>query len=267
VRINGLEYHVEVEGHGPPLLLLHGFTGSARTWDLVRATLNTVARTVALDLVGHGRSAAPAEVARYTMQAASADLAAALDSLGIQQAAVLGYSMGGRLALDFALRCPERVQALVLESASPGIADPTERARRAASDEELAARIEREGVEAFVAGWEQQPLLALGAHVPDRVRQAQRAERLSHTALGLANSLRGMGAGRQLSRWACLPRLATPVWLVVGERDARYVDIARRTAERLPRAEVVQVPGAGHTVHLDQPDAVCALVKDRVVRN
>jgi 2-succinyl-6-hydroxy-2,4-cyclohexadiene-1-carboxylate synthase len=267
VRLNGLDYHVEVEGDGPPVLLLHGFTGSTRTWDLVRGTLNTVARTVALDLVGHARSGAPSDPARYSMQAVTADLCCLLDSLEIEQAVVVGYSMGGRLGLDFALRAPRRVRSLVLESASPGIADATARARRAVSDDELAARIEHDGLEAFVGHWQQQPLLALAAHVPDQVRQAQRAERLSQTTIGLANSLRGMGAGRQVSHWDSLVSLSRPVLLIVGERDEGYVRTARAMREHLSRAELAEVPGAGHTVHLDQPDAFATLVKTWVVRN
>jgi 2-succinyl-6-hydroxy-2,4-cyclohexadiene-1-carboxylate synthase len=254
IELNGLEFHVETEGAGPALLLLHGFTGSVRSWDAIRPALAAFARVIAVDLVGHGRSAAPADARRYTMAWAARDVCALLDRLGVERAHALGYSMGGRVALHFGVAAPQRVASLVLESASPGIQDETERARRVASDAALAERVERDGIEAFVDQWERQPLLALAPHVSDQIRARQRAERLANQPNGLANSLRGMGAGAQAPVWDALQALDCPVTLISGELDMRYGEIAHRMSELLPRARLTVSPNAGHTVHLDQPE-------------
>jgi 2-succinyl-6-hydroxy-2,4-cyclohexadiene-1-carboxylate synthase len=259
-RLNGLDFHVEVEGSGRPLLLLHGFTGSVRSWDEVRPDLAQSARVIAVDLIGHGLTASPDDYRRYTLEWSARDLVALLDALEVETVDVAGYSMGGRVALHFATSYPERVGGLILESASPGIEDETERQRRILSDEALAQRILGRGIEAFVDEWERQPLLEPAPHVSAERRAAQHAQRLDNRPLGLANSLRGMGAGQQFPLWSSLPDLRLPVALIVGERDARYRDIALRMRERLPAATLWTVPDAGHTVHLDQPRRFVDLV-------
>ena len=145
VCANGVHFHVEVAGSGEPLVLLHGFTGSAESWTTTADLLAASFRTLAIDLIGHGGSDAPLDVARYGFDRALGDLAEIAAQLGFGSASWLGYSMGGRLALALALRFPERVTRLILESTSPGIADPAERAlrrrrRRSAGGEDRRAR-------------------------------------------------------------------------------------------------------------------------------
>lgn len=254
------ELYVRRTGAGAPLLLLHGFTGSADEWDALLPSLTPLREVVAVDLIGHGRSPAPADPARYTMEAAVDDLLALLDRLGIARADVLGYSLGGRVALHLALAAPGRVGRLILESASPGIAEAGERAARAASDDVLAARIEREGLAWFVDHWGAIPLFASQAALPADERAALRERRLRGSASGYANSLRGMGAGRQASLWGRLPELAMPTLLISGQLDVKYVAINERMAGLTPRARHVCVAGAGHTVHLEAREAFAQLV-------
>jgi 2-succinyl-6-hydroxy-2,4-cyclohexadiene-1-carboxylate synthase len=261
MRLNGLEFHVEVEGSGPPLLLLHGFTGSVRAWDEVRPALAAAARCIWVDALGHGQSAIPAEPERYGLDWSTRDLTALLDSLELEQADVLGYSMGGRAALHFAVHAPQRVRRLILESASPGLESEVERSKRAESDNALAQRIVSAGVEAFVAEWEHQPLLQPARHVSAAVRQNQHTQRLDNSALGLANSLRGMGTGQQLPLWSRLPEVNQSVLLIVGALDQRYCQIAERMKALLPGGDLAVVPEAGHTAHLDQPARFAHLVK------
>ncbi len=254
--------HYSQRGHGVPLLLLHGFTGSIAEWAALIPALAPLRTVVAVDLIGHGRSPAPADPARYTMERTIADLLALLDALGHERVEALGYSLGGRVALQLAAAAPTRVRGLILESASPGIADAAERAARVAADEALAARIEQQGLAWFVDHWAGIPLFASQAALPAEERAALRARRLRGTATGYANSLRGMGAGRQTSLWTQLPQLAAPTLIISGERDARYVAIGAQMAAAMPMARQVVVPGAGHTVHLEQPRAF----RDLVVR-
>jgi 2-succinyl-6-hydroxy-2,4-cyclohexadiene-1-carboxylate synthase len=265
MQVNGVELHVEIDGRGAPLVLLHGFTGSSRAWDDLRPALVDRATVIGIDALGHGRSDAPADPGRYSLDHVAADLHAVLDGLGLGQVDLLGYSMGGRMALHFAVQNPTRVRRLMLESASPGLEDATERQQRIASDEALAARIDQAGIEAFVAEWERVALLQLAPHVPEAVRQTQHAQRLANRPIGLANSLRGLGGGQQMPLWDRLAELDVPVTLIVGQRDARYQAIGARMQAMLPHARLHEVPDAGHTVHLDQPRRFAELVQAALI--
>jgi 2-succinyl-6-hydroxy-2,4-cyclohexadiene-1-carboxylate synthase len=266
LSLNGLEFNVEIDGHGPPLLVLHGFTGSVSAWAEVRPALTAFAQTIFVDAIGHGGSATPLAAQRYSLDWSTCDLTALLDALEIDRIDVLGYSMGGRAALHFAAHAPERVRSLILESASPGIEDTAERAKRAEADNALADRIMAAGIQAFVAEWESVPLLQPAPHVSVAARQGQHDQRLQNNALGLANSLRGMGTGHQAPLWSRLPRIIQPVQLIVGELDSRYREIGTRMQSLLPQAHLAIVPEAGHTVHLDQPARFVQLVESALVQ-
>jgi 2-succinyl-6-hydroxy-2,4-cyclohexadiene-1-carboxylate synthase len=228
------------------LVLLHGFTQTGRSWERVREVLGARYRCFAPDLPGHGDAAG--------RRPASFDAVAAyLAALRLERFALCGYSMGGRLALDFALRMPGRVQRLVLAGASPGIADDDERAARRRADEALAAQIERDGLDAFVAAWGAQPLFA---GQPRGVADLARADRLRSTPEGLAAALRGLGTGVMTPLWDRLGGLAMPVTLVAGERDEKFRAIAERMAAAIPDARLVIAAGAGHAVHLEAPEAI-----------
>lgn len=259
--MTGLPLHVERDGDGPAVVLLHGFTGSGRSWDDLRAELRPHFTVVAVDLPGHGQSPAPADPAAYAIPRVIDDLARTLDGIGIATAAMLGYSMGGRTAMRFALAHPDRCPALVLESTSPGIADPERRAARRASDEALAILLDDQGIEAFVNQWEHLPLWASQAYMPDERRRRLRALRLGQSAGGLAHSLRGGGAGEETPVLDLLPGLRMPVLLVAGALDEPYAEHAKAMAERLPDARVEIVPGAGHAVHVEQPIRYASIVK------
>ena len=259
--VRGVRYEVEERGSGAAVLLLHGFTGSLETWDSHLRALDGL-RAIRLDMLGHGRSEAPADPARYRMEEVVEDLAAIFDALAVERAAVVGYSMGGRVALRFGLAHPERCWALVLESASPGIAEADERAKRIEADERLARLLETEGIEAFVRYWESLPLWATQERLPQEVRQALRALRLAQRPHGLANSLRGLGAGHDHSVLDRLGGLQLPVLLITGALDEKYVALAAKMRARLPNARWVNVPGAGHAVHLEAPETFTQVVSE-----
>jgi 2-succinyl-6-hydroxy-2,4-cyclohexadiene-1-carboxylate synthase len=255
LRVNGVRLNVEVAGAGDalPLVLLHGFTGSAAAWEPHLPAFAERARVIAVDHLGHGASDAPADPDRYRLDLAAADVLAVLDRLAVARPVVLGYSMGGRLALYLAATAQHRLRALVAVSAAPGLPDDGARRARAADDAALADAIERDGVPAFVERWERQPLFATQRRLPPHVQAAVRRERLRHTAVGLANSLRGMGQGAQPALHARLARLRLPALIVAGALDARYCALARDLAALIPGARLAIVPEAGHAVHLEQP--------------
>ncbi|MCA9873659.1 MAG: 2-succinyl-6-hydroxy-2,4-cyclohexadiene-1-carboxylate synthase [Anaerolineales bacterium] len=256
-------YSFEITGSAEkrPLLLLHGFTGSSRNWGDIVPTLAERFMVITVDLLGHGRTPSPTRPARYMMEAAAADLIDLLDQLAIEQTSLLGYSMGGRLALYLAAQYPQRWQALILESASPGLKEKAEQIERRQSDNALAKRIEGEGLEAFVDYWESLPLWASQAQLPAETRTELRRQRLQNNPVGLANSLRGMGTGAQPSQWRRLSKLNLPVLLVVGELDAKFLAINQEMASLIPQARLAIVPGAGHTVHLERPSRYTELVR------
>jgi 2-succinyl-6-hydroxy-2,4-cyclohexadiene-1-carboxylate synthase len=266
VQVNGIRLGVVCEGDGPVLVMLHGFTGSAAGWGRHLDALAAYGlRVIAFDLPGHGQSDAPADPRQYEMERCQQDILAALRELGVSngQAVLLGYSMGGRIALYSAFSGFFR--ALVLESASPGLDDPIEREKRRSDDEELAVSIERDGVEAFVARWEKLPLFASQQTLPPEVREALRIQRLNNRASGLAQSLRGAGTGVQPFLFPRLPLLRIPVLLIAGELDTKFTAIATSMARALPQAHLRIVPGAGHTVHLERPQEFVSLVGDFIV--
>jgi 2-succinyl-6-hydroxy-2,4-cyclohexadiene-1-carboxylate synthase len=161
--------------------------------------------------------------------------------------------MGGRVALNLALHAPNRFWALVLESASPGIADPVEREARRNSDAALAEAIERAGIVAFVDRWQALPLFATQARLPASVREALRRQRLDNNPQGLANSLRGLGAGMQEPVLQRLGQVRIPTLLLAGALDAKYCALAGQMAATLPDNRLRTVPESGHIVHLEQP--------------
>jgi 2-succinyl-6-hydroxy-2,4-cyclohexadiene-1-carboxylate synthase len=172
---------------------------------------------------------------------------------GPERYTVVGYSMGGRIALHAALAAGDRVERLVLIGASPGIADQGERSARQRTDEELADEIERSSIDEFARRWAQTPVLA---GLPAAALDAAHADRLRSTPAGLARALRGLGAGALPSLWDRLGELPMPVTLVVGERDSKFRAVAVEMARRMPAADVVVVPVAGHAVHLEAPEAI-----------
>jgi 2-succinyl-6-hydroxy-2,4-cyclohexadiene-1-carboxylate synthase len=243
-------------------MLLHGFTGSARSMRAVAGALASDYETIAPDLPGHGRSVGAARAGRYDFESCVDDLVATLESAGHGRAHWLGYSMGARLALGVAVRQAGSVASLVLIGGRAGIADPAERETRRRSDEALASRIETIGVEAFVDEWLAQPLFATLASLGPQFLSDERRARLDNDAHELAMSLRGLGPAAQPPLFDELRRVQVPVLLVAGALDTRFVEAARDLAERLPQAEVCVIPDAGHAAHVEQPAAVLRAVID-----
>ncbi len=256
LKIDGRTWHVHHRGEAsaPALLLLHGFTGSGRSWQELAEMLPDW-RIIAPDLPGHGKTDPPAgampEVAR--------DLVALLDRLGVSKALVIGYSMGGRLALHLAVHAPERILGLVVIGASPGLPDEEARAARRSVDEQLALRIETD-LDGFVGDWEALPLFGTQRTQSPETRERIRETRRSHDPQALAAALRHMGTGAQPPLHDRLGELAMPMLWITGEYDAKFRAIAQSVAPRLPSAHFAIVPYAGHAVHVDRPSAVVALL-------
>ena len=245
--------YAEVDGRGPRLVLVHGFTQTRRSWGPVAADLARRPRGGRVDAPGHGRSAALA-----------ADMAEGAELLGEAggRATYVGYSMGARLCLHLALARPRPVTALVLVGGTAGIEDAAEAEPGGADDEALAVELETVGVAEFVRRWLAQPLFAGldGA-------AAGVDARLENTVAGLAASLRLAGTGAQEPLWTRLSELAMPVLAVAGERDDAFRARAEAMAAAIGgNAEVAVVPGAGHAAHSEAPAAFLAILRRFLAR-
>lgn len=240
--------HRAFDWRGPDrVVLVHGFTQTLVSWDPLADALADTFQVVRVDLPGHGGSAG--------VDMAFEETAAAIGDAG-GTATYVGYSLGGRLCLRLAADRPDLVQALVLIGASPGLADPAERAARRQSDDALAADIERQGTAAFIERWLAQPLFGAFSPSPDDL-----AARLANTSGGLATALRRLGTGVQEPLWDRLGELAMPVLAIAGQDDARYTHVAEEMADAIGvNAQVVALAGAGHTAHLERPASFSRLL-------
>ena len=253
VRLN-----YEVIGEGSPVTLLHGFTQSGRSWHEVVSLMPAGWTWVLPDLRGHGATRVQPG-APYTMEACTEDLVRLWDSLGIARTHLVGYSMGGRLALHVAAARPERILSLLTIGAHAGLDEEAREGRRR-GDEALAQRIENDGLEAFVNYWSSLPLfVGLERRGPSFLAQV-RAARIDNHVAGLAESLRGMGAGAMRPVWNELGRVKVPATFVAGQLDHGYAASARRLAASVNEGRVVIVERAGHTVHQERPEAFSRLL-------
>jgi 2-succinyl-6-hydroxy-2,4-cyclohexadiene-1-carboxylate synthase len=265
-----VKLHVEGLVAGPPgrmpLVLLHGFTGDTTTWDRLVPFLTVDRPVLAVDLVGHGRSPAPDDPTAYQMAAAVAQVVRAVRDAGIVRAHWLGYSMGGRVALNLALSQPAVVASLVLVGTSPGIDDPCERAARASADAALADDLDRDGIEPFVERWTAKPLFATQSRLGEPYLATARAQRLGNRPYALALSLRKMGVGAMDPLMGRLGEIRAPVLVVAGDLDTKFRRIAADMASRLARGDLVLVPDSGHAVQVEAPAALAAAVSGFLLR-
>ena len=232
----------------PRVVLVHGLTQTARSWDRVAEILAGGFEVVVPDLPGHGRSASE----RPSFEEA----AAALGNRG-GRASYVGYSLGARLCLRLALDRPELVERLVLLGGSPGLASPEERADRRAGDEQLADDVERIGTEVFLATWLGQPMF--GSLTPTA---ADLAARRANPPDGLAYALRKLGTGVQEPLWDRLGELAMPVLVVAGGLDAKFAALGREMVAAIgDNARFASIAGCGHAAHLEDPAGFCRTVE------
>ena len=233
--------------------------GRADDWRPTMAELQGRHFCAAVDLPGHGAST-KLTPDRYTMEGAALGVLDLLDEIPVRKATLVGYSMGGRLALYLALRHPDRLSGLFLESASPGLKSARERAARRAADEERAARLESGDFEDFLRDWYQQPLFATLARDDELLKRTLGARRENDPG-ELAKSLRGIGAGNQVSLWEELSELRVPALAVAGELDDKFVGISRGMAAANPGIRAAVVSRAGHNVHAEAPAEYLALLR------
>lgn len=235
------------------MVALHGFTLDGTMFAELADTLDR--RLIAPDLPGHGAAAGDPP----SFDTAVKGVARLITELGAPLP-LLGYSMGGRVALLVALEAPRLVEQLILISTAPGIEEDAVRARRRREDEKLATTIERDGVEAFLDGWLSRPLFAGLATRGAEWMAADRLRRRRNTAPGLAAALRGMGQGTMPPVAGRLAELKMPVLVLAGEAAPGEVAMAQALAAAISASTLVIIPGAGHALIGEAPKEVAAAV-------
>lgn len=265
-RIDDIPYHYSLHGdrssaEKPALLMLHGFMGSGKSFAHLTETLSDFCRPVTLDLLGHGRSGGGTDPERYRTARQADDLRRLIRHLDLHPLYLHGYSMGGRLALHYALSRGNRLRGLILESVNPGLKTPEERSERRNTDEQRARAIEKDFGQ-FLEEWRNLPLFHPpdeadpgGERIPSYRRRlmSYRAIQSAQRPRQMAASLRGFGTGHMPAVWDRLGELDLPTLILAGEGDRKYCELSSEINTMIPGSRMERVPGAGHRVHLDQP--------------
>ena len=175
---------------------------------------------------------------------------------------LVGYSMGGRIALNFALSFGHRLKGLVLIGANPGIEAGAERDQRVDWETELCERLNRQGTSAFLNYWQSLPIIATQKRIAAPIWEMMQNRRQTLDALEVSKSIRGLGTGRMDSMWQDLAHLQCPLLFCAGQEDSKYCEIGNKVVERVPRGELAVIPDAGHAAHLEGMGDCVAVVED-----
>ncbi len=250
--------HVD-NGREHTVMLLHGFMADSGSMEHISAGLGRRFNILYVDLPGFGRTGSTGF--DYDMEMLAHALKATLDELGLKKVHVLGYSMGGRTALAFAIHHPECVRTLILESASPGIGTASGREARIAVDEARAVKITAD-YRNFLDEWENMGLFQTQQGLSGEAFLDQRRMRESQNPKEVADSLRKYGTGTQPAYWDRLPELDMPVLLMVGARDVKFITINEEMQKSIPGAVLEIVEGAGHNIHLESREKFDTIISE-----
>lgn len=242
------------KSHLPVMIFLHGFLGSLADWVPLCRRFSNMYQCLLLDLPGHGKTKA-SRASDYTISATAKSLITFLDSREIKRSVLLGYSMGGRLALYLAIHYPHYFERVILESASPGIQNKKDRLIRQKNDADLAAEMAQMRTEEFLQKWYEQPLFSYLRNHPKFNELLQ--QRMSNSSIYWSASLRGIGTGRQPSLWRKLKNLNMPILILAGEKDRKFRYIAFQMKELNPDFSISVAPRCGHVIHLEDEDRFC----------
>jgi pimeloyl-ACP methyl ester carboxylesterase len=250
-QLNGIRLYYEVHGRGFPLVLAHGFAGTAQSWAPQIPALSAHHRLILYDARGHWRSESPKDPRAYSQEIAAADLGALLARLKVKRAIVGGLSMGGVVAMTFYLKYPERVRALILADTGPGFRNPEAREGWNRSRGEVARLLEQDGIRGFADS----PHAALDYYTPREIM-------LQLDPTGLAHTNRGILTFHDSSLIDQLPTIAVPTLIIVGANDTDFVQAAAYMQRKISGSELVVLEAAGHGSNVDQPEAFNHAVLD-----
>jgi len=252
-RLNGIELYYEDTGAGRPVLLAHGFSATCRMWAAQIAAFSSRYRLVVYDARGQGRSEVPKDSTQYSQPLMVEDLHQLMLHLGLERACVGGLSMGGNVALNFALAHPEMLDGLLICDTGAGSDEPEAWAKKV---RRWVGLLDSEGIEVFAEDYIRDPIMAEYAGRGRREREFLWAAMTSNTAEGLARGLEGV-VGNRPSIYSLRDRMATlrvPTTVIVGDRDHWCTKISRFMTATIPGAELVVIRDSGHMTNLEQPE-------------
>jgi pimeloyl-ACP methyl ester carboxylesterase len=233
----GVTLYYETHGEGPVILLTHGYSATSQMWRGQIEPLSRRHKLVIWDMRGHGQSDYPADPAAYSEAATVADMAAILDAVGAERAVIGGLSLGGYMSLAFHRDHAARTRALLIIDTGPGFKKDEARQAWNATALETAKRFDTEGLKSLQS------------------LSKERATSSHRSADGLALAARGMLTQRDASVIESLPGIKVPSLVVVGADDKPFLVASDYMAAKIPNAEKVVIPAAGHAANLDQPKA------------
>lgn len=259
--VNGVNLYYEVTGKGFPLIWSHEVAGDFRSWNPQVKFFSRRYQTITYNARGYPPSDVPVEPAAYSQEYAIEDLYQLLHHLGIQQAYVSGLSMGGNVALNFCIAHPEMAKALVVAGTGSGTTDQEAFENRM---EDFARRLETEGIKAAAERY---------ACEPNRVQLLRKDQKsgqefleglASHSAIGLALTLRGVLLKRPpiFALESKLQQLTVPTLIMVGDEDASCIEPALFMKRNIPSSGLAVLPQAGHAINLEEPDIFNRVVLD-----
>lgn len=247
-------WHIKTYGdpNNPAILFLHGFMGDGDDWVEVIQGFMLHYYCITLDLPGHGKTRIREEKRDYGMPETAKTLICLIDELNIKRCAIVGYSMGGRLALYLILHYPERFHKGVLESASPGLRKKMERIARITHDDRIASDLEKTSLDIFLDKWYSQSIFGSLRRHPDFQDLLHKRKR--NVPGELARSLRDMSTGKQTSLWSRLRHNRVPLLFLAGKLDTKFSSIAYCMEQACPQSRAEIIARCGHNIHFEKPE-------------
>jgi 2-succinyl-6-hydroxy-2,4-cyclohexadiene-1-carboxylate synthase len=249
-----------------PIIFLHGFLGSSKDWKFIISKLNDNFFPISIDLVGHGKSDSPVDPGMYSPETINQFISDIFKYFDLSKAVICGYSMGGRAALGYTLKNPNKVSGLLLESSTAGIENNNERMQRVKNDNKLIQIIKEHGINKFVDHWTNLHLFESQKELPSSLQNRIIESRLKNNPMGIINSLLSFGAGVMPSYWNQLSNILTPTLLIAGEYDSKFVEINKKMNNVIPNSSFKIVPKSGHNTHLEKPTEFVSLINN-FIRN
>ena len=231
---NGVKIYYEDHGHGPAILMSHGYSATCRMWDAQIAAFAPRHRIIVWDMRGHGETGDPEDPAAYSEALTVADMAALLRHCRIERAVIAGLSLGGYMSLAFHLAHPEMVRALMLFDTGPGFKKDEARAKWNETAHQRAANLEAKGLAALNSS--------------DEVKLTRHRD-----ASGLARAARGMLAQENDRVIQSLDKVSVPTLVLVGANDINFLAATDYMAAKIKGATKAVIPDAGHAANLHQP--------------
>ncbi len=247
---------------GRILFCLHGFTGSSDDWTEAANLFSPQLKVYAVDLIGHGKSDSPSDINLYRQDSIVQQLNELFSLHAGEKFYLLGYSMGGRIALSYAVKYPHRLEGLILESSSAGIKDMRQREARKIQDQQLADFILNHSLDEFADYWMNLDLFNTQRRFSDERLELIRKAKLKNSKTGLSNSLIGFGTGVMNPLYDYLNKITVKTLLITGELDSKFTAINSEMVKYFPDVIHKVINNAGHNTHLEESKRFTEVVRE-----